>query len=329
MEAFISIFKNVLIFIALAVPGFILVKTKILKSSETGALSKLLTYVGMPFLILTGTMDISLDTEFALTSVVTLVGCVIVTLGMCFLSAPLTNKFKSKPGCEGDADDKKRGIMRFAMTYSNNGFLGIPLAIAVFGNDSIAVTIVTIINIVTNLGIYTFGIYMISGDKKAMNLKKAFLNPVLISFVIGVIFNVLNVKSLFKESYDYSVYLKNLVTPVSMIIIGMKLADIKFKTLFTSKSGLYVYAIKLIALPILATAIAFGLTAIFPALPKEIIIAFLVAFAMPTAALASTFADAYGGDTENAVIYTLGSTIFSVATISLLYTVVDALVKLI
>ena len=34
MDAFINIFKNVLIFIALAVPGFILVKTKILKSDE-------------------------------------------------------------------------------------------------------------------------------------------------------------------------------------------------------------------------------------------------------------------------------------------------------
>ena len=329
MEAFLSIFKNVLIFIALAVPGYILVKTKILKSSETGALSKLLTYVGMPFLILTSTMDISLNPEFALTSAVTIVGCLVVTLGMFFLSAPLTSKFKSKTGCEGNADDKKRGIMRFAMTLSNNGFLGIPLAQAVFTGSPIAVTIVIIINIVTNLGIYTFGIYMVSGNKKAMSLKKALLNPVLISFVIGVIFNVLNVKSLFKESYDYSVYLKNLVTPVSMIIIGMKLANIKITSLFTSKSGLYVYFIKLIVLPIASVAIAIGLVYMFPALPKDLVLSFFVAFAMPTAALASTFADAYNGDTENAVIYTLGSTIFSVATISILYAVVDALVKII
>lgn len=321
MDAFINIFKNVLIFIALAIPGFILVKTKILKSSETGALSKLLTYVGMPFLILTSTMDIKLDAEFALTSITTIVSCVIITVGICLLSAPLTTKFKDNP--------KQRGIMRFAMSFSNNGFLGIPLAMAVFGQGAIAVTIVTLINILTNLGIYTLGIYMISGDKKSMNIKKAIFNPVLISFVIGIIFNVLNVKTLFKESYDYSVYLKNLVTPVSMIIIGMKLADIKFKTLLMSRSGFYTYSIKLIALPVLATLIAYVLTLLFPALPKEIIIAFLVAFAMPTAALASTFADAYNGDTENAVIYTLGSTIFSVATISILFTIVDALVKLI
>ncbi len=319
MDAFLNIFKNVLIFIALAVPGYILVKTKILKSSDTGALSKLLTYVGMPFLILTSTMDISLNAEFALTSIVTIVACIIITLGIGFLSAPLTSSYN---------DIKQRGIMRFAMSFSNNGFLGIPLAIAVFGNGAIAVTIVTLINILTNLGIYTFGIYMISGNKKTMNLKKALLNPVLISFVIGIIFNVLNVKTLFKESYDYSVYLKNLVTPISMIIIGMKLADIKFSTLFSSKSGLYVYVIKLIVLPVVATAIAIALTYIFPTLPKDIIKSFLIAFAMPTAALASTFADAYNGDTENAVIYTLGSTIFSVATISLLYTLVDALIKL-
>lgn len=328
MEAFINIFKNVLIFIALAVPGFILVKTKILKSSETGALSKLLTYVGMPFLILTGTMDISLDAEFALTSIVTIIGCVVITLGMCFLSAPLTAKYKSKAGCEGDADDKRRGIMRFAMTLSNNGFLGIPLAVAIFGNGTIAVTIVTIINIVTNLGIYTFGVYMISGDKKAISLKKAFLNPVLIAFIIGVIFNVLNVKSLVGEVYNYSVYLKNLVTPVSMIIIGMKLADIKISSLFTSKSGLYVYFIKLIVLPVASVAIAIGLIYLFPQLPKDIVLSFFIAFAMPTAALASTFADAYNGDTENAVIYTLGSTIFSIATISILFALVDALVKI-
>ena len=329
MEAFLSIFKNVLIFIALAVPGYLLVKTKILKSSETGALSKLLTYVGMPFLILTGTMDISLDAEFALTSIVTIVGCIVITLGMCFLSAPLTARYKSKPGCEGDANDKQRGIMRFAMTLSNNGFLGIPLAQAIFPHSPIAVTIVVIINIVTNLGIYTFGIYMISGDKKAMSFKKAFLNPVLIAFVVGVIFNVFDVKTLVGEVYSYSIYLKNLVTPVSMIIIGMKLANIKITSLFTSKSGLYVYFIKLIVLPIASVAIAIGLVYMFPALPKDLVLSFFVAFAMPTAALASTFADAYNGDTENAVIYTLGSTIFSIATISILYAVVDALVKII
>ena len=49
------------------------------------------------------------------------------------------------------------------------------------------------------------------------------------------------------------------------------------------------------------------------------IIGVFIAFAMPTAGLASTFSDRYDGDTENAVSFTLGSTLFSIATIPVLY----------
>ncbi len=44
-----------------------------------------------------------------------------------------------------------------------------------------------------------------------------------------------------------------------------------------------------------------------------------VAFAMPTAGLASAFADSLGGDTKNAVAFTLGTTIISIVTIPVLY----------
>ncbi len=48
-------------------------------------------------------------------------------------------------------------------------------------------------------------------------------------------------------------------------------------------------------------------------------LAFFIAFSMPTAGLASSFADAFQGDTEGAVTYTLGTTILSALTIPLLY----------
>ena len=53
MDALWIMLKNVIVFVALAVPGFILVKSKMLTQAQSGALSKLLMYVGMPFLILT------------------------------------------------------------------------------------------------------------------------------------------------------------------------------------------------------------------------------------------------------------------------------------
>lgn len=322
MEALLNILKNVLIFIALAMPGYVLVKTKLLKTAESGALSKLLTYVGMPFLILSSTINIEFTAEFTLTTVITALVGIIITVLIVLLSAPLTASKKNKDDVKSN---KMRGIMRFAMAFSNNGFLGIPLAMAVFPDKPLVVSIVVILNIITNIGIYTLGIYLISGDKSMMSAKKAFFNPVLIAFVLGLILNLVGANRVIPEISEYSTHLKNIVTPVSMIILGMKMADIKLSSIFTSVSNYYVSVIKLIALPIIATALAFALTKIFN-ISSDLVLAFFVAFAMPTAGLASTLADNYGGDTENAVIYTLGTTVLSIITIPLLYMLVSLIV---
>lgn len=322
MEALLNILKNVLIFIALAMPGYILVKTKLLKTAESGALSKLLTYVGMPFLILSSTINIEFTAEFTLTTIITAISGIIITVLIVLLSTPITTRNKNKDDIKSS---KMRGIMRFAMAFSNNGFLGIPLAMAVFPDKPLVVSIVVILNIITNIGIYTLGIYLISGDKSMMSAKKAFFNPVLIAFILGLILNLVGVNKVIPEISEYSAHLKNIVTPVSMIILGMKMADIKLGSIFTSASNYYVAVIKLIALPIIATALAFALTKIFN-ISSDIVLAFFVAFAMPTAGLASTLADNYGGDTENAVIYTLGTTVLSIITIPLLYMLVSLIV---
>ena len=52
----------------------------------------------------------------------------------------------------------------------------------------------------------------------------------------------------------------------------------------------------------------------------------LIGFACPTAAMATALSEKYDGDTENAVIYTLGTTVLSVITIPLLYWGLIALV---
>ena len=322
MEALLNILKNVLIFIALAMPGYVLVKTKLLKTAESGALSKLLTYVGMPFLILSSTINIEFTAEFTLTTVITALVGIIITVLIVLLSAPITTRNKNKDDVKSN---KMRGIIRFAMAFSNNGFLGIPLAMAVFPDKPLVVSIVVILNIITNIGIYTLGIYLISGDKSMMSAKKAFFNPVLIAFILGLILNLVGANKVIPEISEYSAHLKNIVTPVSMIILGMKMADIKLSSIFTSISNYYVAVIKLIALPIIATALAFALTKIFN-ISSDLVLAFFVAFAMPTAGLASTLADNYGGDTENAVIYTLGTTVLSIITIPLLYMLVTLIV---
>jgi predicted permease len=316
-DALIIMLKNVIVFVALAIPGYLLIKTKLLKKEQSGALSMLLMYVGMPFLIFSSTINnITINTELLATIGIVLGIGVVYTFAMFFVSKPLTKM---------EREQKTQGMMRFSSVFSNNGFLGIPLAMAVFGAGSMALMVVIILNIVTNVLMYTLGIYLISGDRKAISLKKAFLNPVLIAFVIGIIANLLNVKGYVPEVATYSTHFSNLVTPISMTILGMKMGGVKFLELFKSWKTYYVSALKLVVFPMIIVAIVFVLNQVTAIITPDMVLGVLIAFAMPTAGLASTFSDNFGGDTENAVAFTLGTTVLSIVTIPLLYWAISLL----
>ena len=87
MDALWIMLRNVIVFVALALPGFILVKSKELTQQQSGALSKLLMYVGMPFLILTSTINnITFDSSLLATiGIVAGIG-ILYTLIMFFVS---------------------------------------------------------------------------------------------------------------------------------------------------------------------------------------------------------------------------------------------------
>ncbi|MBE6691191.1 MAG: hypothetical protein E7590_07940 [Ruminococcaceae bacterium] len=312
MDAFLIMLRNVLLFVTLALPGYLLVRTGVMKQEQSGALSKLLMYVGMPFLILSGTVNnLTFNKETLLTvGLVALVG-IAYTFAMFFASHPLT---------VAEKEEKAKGMMRFCAVFSNNGFLGIPLAIAVFGQSSPVFTVLIILNIITNVLMYTLGAYLVSGDKNSISLKKAFLNPVLIAFLAGIALNLLKVKEYVPEIVTYSTHFSNIVTPISMTILGMKLGAVNLQTLFGSWKTYYTSALKLIAFPAVIVAILLPFRLIPGSIVNaDMILGCFVAFAMPTAGLASTFADSFNGDTENAVAFTLGTTLLSIVTIPLLY----------
>lgn len=319
MGEFIIMLRNVLIFVALAVPGYILVKAKILQPAQSGVLSKLLMYLGLPLMIFSGVVkNLTFDSgALMMLGAVALIGIVVV-LAMFFASAPMVKMEKDK---------KVAGMMRFCSVFANNGFLGIPLAVAVFGSDSPVFTVLIVLNIINNVLMYTLGAYLTTGDQKNISVKKAFLNPVLVAFVLGCVCNLLGLVKIVPEVKTFSDHFSNIVTPISMTIIGMKLGAISFKKLFGSGRLYYVSFLRLVLFPAVVTAALFAARLLPLGLDwKSIILGVFVAFSMPTAGLAATFADEFGGDTENAVIYTLGTTVLCVVTIPTLYWLVNLFV---
>ena len=319
MSEFIIMLRNVLIFVALAIPGYLLVKFKMLKQEQSGVLSKILMFLALPFLIFSGTVNnLSLNKEIMLMMGIVLGIGIIYTLIMFLISKPLVGMEKNK---------KAKEMMRFCSVFSNNGFLGIPLAIAVVGRESLVFTVLILLNIISNVLMYTLGTYLVSGDKQSIHIKKVLLNPVLIAFILGLIFNLSHISKFIPEVITFSDYFSSLVTPISMTVLGMKLATISFTKIFKSTKLYYVSFLKLILFPIVIVAIILAFKNIISTTYFEgLVLGVFFAFAMPTAGLATTFADEFNGDTENAVVYTLGTTILSIITIPCIYWALNILI---
>ena len=334
MDAFIIMLRKVIMFVALAIPGFALIKAKMLKQEQSAALSKILTTFAMFFFIMTSTINnVSFDSKSLGTLGVSAIIGVGYTVILFLLSKPLSF-VEGKQLAQGeltqdviDWSNKKRGMLRFCSIFSNNGFLGIPLALEVLGVTSPAIMVLIIINIITNLAMLTLGDYAISGGTSKLNVVKLLTNPVVLGFVIGVGINLSGICEVIPEVLSFTTHFSNLVTPISMTILGMKMGSVDLRKVFTFGKMYYAATIKLIATPVVIIAILFTLNALgVQIIDKYVMLGTFIAFSMPTAGLASPLADKNNGDIEGSVIYTLGSTILSVATIPLLYMLLNMII---
>lgn len=315
MGTFIVMLRNVLVFLFLAVPGYILVKTKVIKESDTPPLSKVLISVGMPALIFANTISMNLEGEQVVNLSITAVITFVYLLLFNFASIPIMKKFGDRPACV---------TAQYSAVFANTGFLGLPLAKAVFGASPV-VDYMVVINIVGCIMLNTLGVYTFSGDKKVISVKKILLNPTVLAFIIGLAVNLSKVCNYVPEISLFANHLSGVVTPISMMIVGIKLAGVKFSKIFTSIKMYGVSFIKLIVQPVVIVGVLL-LARLFIDVPTTLILGMFTALSMPTAGTATTFADSYGGDIDGAVIYTLGTTIVSSITISFLYFLVMLLV---
>ena len=319
MQEFLIMLRNVIMFVLLAIPGYLLVKTKRVKSSDSGVLTTILLYLGLPFMILVNTLNITITTEtirgILLTALIFIFGEIVL-----ILLSKIFSKFEP-------LDDQRR-MARFCMIIPNNGLIGLPLALALFESTTLSIVIVyvAVANVLTNVLWPTYGNYLLSGDKKHISAKGLLTNFVLIAFILGVILNLLGFSGEVKDIVvDYSNHLKGVVVALSMTILGMKFADAKITKLFTSLKVYYVSFVRLLLSPILVIGALLLIRLLVP-IANEVIIAAYITFSMPAAPIAAMLSDKFGMDSENAVLYTSGSTLFSVITIPLLYLLLNLVI---
>lgn len=219
-----------------------------------GSISSLITKVALPASIFVSVMK-----NLTKSSLIELSGSLIYPIAAVIISYliayVLTKLLKIQPG--------RRGIFMNAVVNANTIFIGLPLNIALFGEASLPYFL---IYYVTNtVSTWAFGVFLIANDdptkdrtekKTKLNWKKLLPAP-LLGFILALFFLVLEipVPDFVNSTLNY---VGGIVTPLSLIYIGIVLYDAGLKSIRFDRDTI----VALIGRFILAPAILIGLMVI-------------------------------------------------------------------
>jgi predicted permease len=307
----LTVLLNIGILILIGVPGYVFGKAGLLKGQDSKPLSALLIYVAQPFMII-----MSYQGKIYHPDILGSLGITILLAAVAHLAMLLVAHFAFS---FTKAEKAQKGILIFCSAFANCGYMGIPVIKLLFAQSpNLAEMLIYLSMYITvfNLLNWTIGIYIISGNKKFISIKNAFINPATISIFIGLVlfFAKININAASPEIANAFNLLGDMTIPLSMIILGMKLAEIPFKEIFSSKYIYITVFIKLIIMPLFA----FGITYLLRGVISELVIYIVVIIAaMPVATNSVANADRFGGDSLSAAKAMLCSTLLCVITLPL------------
>lgn len=303
-----GLFRAVFLLFLMIIPGFIMRKAKLASDGLPLGFANTILYITQPAMLVVGFFrpyDAAVLKTAGIVLLLTFLihGIFLVSCRAFFRKAP---KEKAK-------------VYRFGTVFANAGYMGIPLITMVCGSENAIYPSVYIIGF--NFFSWSLGQVIYSEDKSYVSPRKMFINAATVPMMIGILIFVTDTYSvlprevaLFTE--DALNMLKNTVAPMSMMIIGMRLADLKLKGAF---KDVYLYqglALRLIIFPILAFALLFICKLI--GLYNETAFAVaLICAATPVASITSMFAEKFSADTVTASKFVSISTILSLVTMPL------------
>ena len=316
-----SIIVNVGILFIMMVPGVILKKCKLVPDGFGKGVSNLVLYIAQPVLVFLAYVR-PFDAEILKNAAVVLLLSVIAHLIFSVITFL----------CYKKAPEKAQRMLRFATIFSNAAFMGIPLISAVLGPE--ATIYASVYNITFNMFLWSLGVYIctahtdVDGDgipdgltrtKNEASLLKALYHPVTIAAALGLVFFITplndHIPTIINDSL---VMLKNLVAPLSMAVIGLRLADMDLRGFFKDKYMYLFLVLRHVALPVLVLAAIrlVMLTGLY--VSEEVLMVTLILAACPAASSATMFAEKYDCDAAYVSKLVAFSTILSIATMPLM-----------
>ncbi len=294
---------TVLVMLLYGIPGFILVKVKAVKPESISAFAKALLFVYQPCLTLYSFQKVTYTPELFRNMGIFIGISALMQIGfLMFFFLLLRKKY----------DDTRYRIFTVASTFGNVGFLGVPLLEALLPQFPEAVAYSSVFIISMNLICWTFGSFIITGNKKFFSIKKLILNPPILTLFVAL--------PLFFAKISLPTPLMNGVTaaakttaPLCMLILGMRFATVKKNEFFQDKMVYLNTAIKLLVFPMVGYLITHWMPIDYAMKATLFILC-----CCPTASVVLNLSEIYDNGQRFAANVVLMTTLFTIITIPLL-----------
>lgn len=286
------IFEKLISMFLIILFGYFLAKTDVLDNNGSQQLVKMLNKYVIPITII-----MAFQQEFSQQQFINLGWALLGAVLLHLIRIPLAHFM----GWRGNKID------RHSIIFSNSGFLGIPITLAILGYEG--VFYLSLFIVVSSILRWTYGVHTLSEGKENITLKSAFINPASIGLYIGLALYLLEIQlpTILASSMDSIVGLNS---PLGMIILGGYLARGSLKAIFNSKQAYWTTFMRLIFTPLIGLVVIW----LLPIEDPYVLLVLAITNCTPTAVNTALFSQLYGGDYEYGARLVILTTMMSLIT---------------
>ena len=201
-------------------------------------------------------------------------------------------------------DDAKSAMFTLLVAFANTGFVGLPILGTVAGKTGTLYG--AVYNSVFDVLYFTYGIYLLSSEKKdGINLKKILLNPMII-ILYAVPFRMPIVVT---ESLGL---IGDCMMPVSMLLIGAEIASMNVKEILCDRDSYIVSLFRMLIIPFVMYILMVSLK-----IEHQAASAIIILSAMPSATLNVIMGQKYDNNPKFAACAIMQNTLIMLVTLPL------------
>lgn len=303
----LNVGNQVLILFVIVAVGFICRKVGILTANGVKSISDLVVYVVTPANII-----VAFSKEFKTELLVGLAKAFLLAF-LVYGAATIIIRFVIR-----EKDENKRSVLRFAGAYPNAGYMGIPLQRALLGDIGVFYCAAYIG--MFHIYVWTIGVYILSGDKKQMSIKKLLKSPCILAIIIGLLLFFLPVE-LPGIIFSPLQSLASLATPLPMMVIGYHLAGSDLKKIIGNGWVHAAVCVKMLISPILAILLCLAFKC-----DHSMAVSCLIACSSSSAAMTTMLATKFNRDAELSAAVVSYTTLLAIIVIPVFVSIAEYLI---